>query len=71
VSEQILKDISAKLDIVLRLLALRAISSDDLKEQEKIVLLDRVGLEAKRIAGLVGVKPPTVRGTLSRMRKKK
>lgn len=62
-------EISNKLDMLTRLLALNLLPGK--KQQEQIILLNRVGLQPKEIAEMLDTTPNTVRVTLSKIRKNK
>lgn len=61
-------DLVAKLDALVRLVALQLIG--DKTATEAIRVLGRSGLDNELIAEIVGTTPGTVRGTLSRARRK-
>ncbi len=60
--------IAAKLDTIIKLLALSA--GEGKKQVERIRLLSAVGLTPKEIAGAIGTTPNTVRVALSTLRKR-
>jgi DNA-directed RNA polymerase specialized sigma24 family protein len=62
-------EISKKLDILTRLLALSLVG--ERKQQDQIMLLNSIGLQPKEIAEMLDTTPNTVRVTLSTMRKNK
>lgn len=62
-------EILNKLDMLTRLLALNLL--EERKQQEQIILLNRVGLQPKEIAEMIDTTPNTVRVTLSKFRKSK
>lgn len=62
-------EILNKLDMLTRLVALNLLEGK--KQQEQIILLNRVGLEPKEIAEMLDTTPNTVRVTLSKLRKSK
>lgn len=66
--EEILKRIETKLDIVVRLLATKAIEGKS--KTEAILALGASGLETKPIAEIVGTTPATVSTRLSEAKKK-
>ena len=66
-SEEVLKEVSSKLDTVIRLLAMEVVRGRELKEQ--IRLLDQAGLEPKEIADVLGKTPNAVRVALFSIRK--
>ena len=69
-TNDILLEISGKLDKVLRLLALDAVKGYE-KEQEKIVLLDSLGFRPVEIAKLLNKSPDNISVQLNLIRKKK
>jgi len=66
-TEDSLKEISKKLDTVIRLLAIDVTKGRD--EKEKVRLLNQAGLAPKDIAGLLGKTPNSVRVMLFKIRK--
>lgn len=66
----LLREISAKLDRVLRLLAVGAIPPDG-TDKEKAIALSRAGLAPKEIAELLDTTPNTVSVALSKARRGK
>lgn len=68
-SEDILKEVSNKLDIVIRLLAIEVVKGRELKGQVKF--LHQAGLEPKEIAEILGKTPNAIRVTLFAIRKEK
>ncbi len=69
-SEQLLKDISEKMDKLLRLQALEVVK-DIPEEQGKIELLDSLGFRPIDIAKLLNKTPENISVVLSTIRKKK
>jgi len=61
------QDLGAKLDTLIRLMALQLIG--ERTGAEAITVLARAGLDNDMIADLVGTSVPTVRATLSRARR--
>jgi len=69
-SEQLLKEISSKMDLICRLLALNLVR--DMKVQkEQIIALNSFGFGPSEIADILETSPNTVNVALSRARKKK
>lgn len=68
-NDDVLVRIEAKLDQLLRLLALQA--SKELKQNQAIELLNGAGFERKIIAELLGTTPNTVSVTLSTSKAKR
>jgi hypothetical protein len=66
----LLKDISSKLDKILRLLTLDIVKGIE-KEQDKIELLDSLGFRPIEIAKLLNKSPDNINVQLSIIRKKK
>jgi hypothetical protein len=69
-TEDLLSDISAKLDIVLRLLTIDAVKGME-KEQEKIELLDSLGFRPVDIAKLLNKSQDNINKQLNIIRKKR
>jgi hypothetical protein len=69
-SEQLLKDISEKMDKLLRLQALEVVKGIS-EEQGKIDLLDSLGFRPIDIARLLNKTPENINVVLSTIRKKK
>lgn len=69
-TEKLLKEISAKMDKVLRLLALNIVR-DVKSEQAKIELLDSLGFRPVEIATLLNKSPDNVSVQLNILHKKK
>lgn len=69
-SDQNIAEINAKLDRIVRLLALSAVSSEQ-PLKEKAITLSNVGLAPKEIAQLLGTTPNTVSVALSAARRAK
>jgi DNA-binding CsgD family transcriptional regulator len=63
-------NLEAKLDIILRLLALQAIK-DAQTVKEKAVLLSKAGISSREIAGLCDTTPNTISVALSNAKKGK
>lgn len=63
-------NLEAKLDIILRLLALQAIK-DAQTVKEKAVLLNKAGITSREIAGLCDTTPNTISVALSNAKKGK
>ncbi len=61
------ESLSAKLNTLIRLVALSIIA--DKKRLEQFIILSNAGFKAKEIAEIVGTTPNTVRVALSRIRK--
>lgn len=68
-SENVLKEISKKLDILIKLTATGAVGDQSLREQ--IRMLDAVGLRPRDIASILGKSPNHIRVELACLRKKK
>jgi hypothetical protein len=69
IDEERFKEISSKMDLIVRLLALNIVK--DLKVQkDKIITLSSFGFGPSEIAGLLGTTPNTVSVALSEMKKK-
>jgi DNA-directed RNA polymerase specialized sigma24 family protein len=66
---ELLKEISQKLDKMLKLLAINAVK-DFAKEQEKIILLDSLGFRPVEIAKFLNKSPDNVSVVLGSVRKK-
>jgi hypothetical protein len=66
----LLKDISSKLDKILRLLTLDIVKGIE-KEQDKIELLDSLGFRPVEIAKLLNKNPNVITAHLSVIRKKR
>ncbi len=64
-----LREISEKLDVLTRLTAL--LLTEEKKQADQFLLLNRAGFKPKDIAELLGTTPNTVRVALSTLRKKK
>jgi hypothetical protein len=69
-TDNLLEEISDKLDKVLKLLAIDAVKSFE-KEQQKIELLDSIGFKPSEIAKMLNKSPENVSVVLGSMRKKK
>jgi hypothetical protein len=69
-TEELLKEISGKLDKILRLLAIGIVKGID-KEQDKIELLDLLGFRPIEIAKLLNKSQDNINVQLSIIRKKK
>jgi hypothetical protein len=69
-TNDLLIDISNKLDKVLKLLAIDAVKDFE-KEQQKIELLDSIGFKPSEIARFLNKSPENVSVVLGAMRKKK
>lgn len=61
-------DLNAKMDALIRLTALQVLG--ERTGAEAIALLGRAGLDNDLIAEIVGTTPATVRGALSRVRRR-
>lgn len=68
-NESSARDLSDKLDVLIRLAAIGL--CEDKTQQEKIYLLSMAGLTPKTIADILGTTPNTVSVALSNMRKKR
>jgi hypothetical protein len=68
-SEDDLRKMSEKIDIVIRLLAMDLIKGRELKDQVR--LLDRAGLKPKDIADILGKTPNAIRVALFSLRRTK
>jgi len=68
-SEDISKEVSTKLDTVIRLLAMEVVRGRELKDQVRF--LDQAGLKPKEIADLLGKTPNAIRVALFSIRKSK
>lgn len=66
---ELLEDMNAKLNTVIKLLAIQSIGDKDYREQ--VTLLDSMGLQAKDIAELTGKTSNNVKVTLHLIRKSK
>jgi DNA-binding CsgD family transcriptional regulator len=62
------QDLTAKMDALVRLTALQVLG--DKTGSEAIAILGRAGLDNDLIAEIVGTTPATVRGALSRVRRR-
>lgn len=69
-TEDLLSDISAKLDKILRLLTIDAVKGIE-KEQEKIELLDSLGFRPVEISKLLNKSPDNISVQLTIIRKKR
>jgi hypothetical protein len=69
-TEKLLREMSEKMDKMLKLMALNAVKENQV-EQEKINILDSLGFRPVEIASLLGKSPDNVRVQLLNMRKKK
>jgi Holliday junction resolvasome RuvABC DNA-binding subunit len=69
-TNDLLVEISSKLDKVLKLLAIDAVKGFE-KEQQKIELLDSLGFKPSEIAKLLNKSPENVSVVLGSIRKKK
>jgi len=69
-TNDLLVDISSKLDKVLKLLAIDAVKDFE-KEQQKIELLDSIGFKPSEIAKFLNKSPENVSVVLANIRKKK
>jgi len=69
-TNDLLEDISAKLDKVLKLLAIDAVKDFE-KEQQKIELLDSIGFKPSEIAKFLNKSPENVSVVLGSIRKRK
>jgi hypothetical protein len=69
-TNDLLEEISEKLDKVLKLLAIDAVKSFE-KEQQKIELLDSIGFKPSEIAKMLNKSPENVSVVLGSIRKKK
>jgi hypothetical protein len=69
-TNNLLEEISGKLDKVLKLLAIDAVKGFE-KEQQKIELLDSIGFKPSEIAKMLNKSPENVSVVLGSMRKKK
>lgn len=65
--EDILREISTKLDVLIRLSALEAVKGRELKEQVR--LLDQANMKPKEIGSILGKTPNAVSIMLFRIRK--
>jgi len=63
------QEIIAKLDIIIKLLAINQISGKE--SQEQILFLSSIGIANKNIADILGKTQNTVNATLSQLRKKR
>lgn len=61
-------EISKKIDILTRLLALSLVSEK--KQKDQIFILNKIGLQPKQIAEILNTTTNTVSVTLSKMKKK-
>lgn len=68
-SEDILKDIDAKLNVMIKLQALEVVKGRTLTEQ--VQMLDNIGMAPSQIASCLGKTPNNVRVALYEVRKKK
>lgn len=68
-SEDILKDIDAKLNVMIKLQALEVVKGRILTEQ--VQMLDNIGMTPSQIASCLGKTPNNVRVALHAVRKKK
>jgi len=66
---QEVKELSAKLDVLIRLAALSLVR--DKTQREQYVLLSSAGFQPKDIADIVGTTPNAVRVALSNIRRQK
>jgi hypothetical protein len=64
-TEQLLFEISEKLDRIMALVAIRTVE----ERAEQVRLLDSLGLDARTIAAVTGMTPNAVALRLSRMRR--
>ena len=64
--ERYAKELSAKFDLVIKLLGLRMVEGKPQREQMRVLSL--AGLQPKEIAEIIGTTPNAVRVSLSRMR---
>ena len=62
-------EITEKLDVIIKLLAVGLVKGKEVKEQ--IIFLYNLGISNKEIAGILGKTQNTVNATLSQSRKKK
>jgi DNA-binding CsgD family transcriptional regulator len=62
------QDLATKMDALIRLTALQVLG--DKTGAEAIAVLGRAGLDSELIAEIVGTTPSTVRGALSRVRRR-
>ncbi len=69
-TNDLLEEISEKLDKVLKLLAIDAVKGFE-KEQQKIELLDSIGFKPSEIAKMLNKSPENVSVVLGSIRKKK
>jgi hypothetical protein len=69
-TNNLLEEISGKLDKVLKLLAIDAVKGFE-KEQQKIELLDSIGFKPSEIAKMLNKSPENVSVVLGSIRKKK
>ncbi|MGB9960291.1 MAG: hypothetical protein ACPLKQ_07220 [Candidatus Bathyarchaeales archaeon] len=69
-TDDLLKDISSKLDKILRLLTLNIVKGIE-KEQDKIELLDSLGFRPIEIAKLLRKSPDNINVQLNIIRKKR
>jgi hypothetical protein len=67
VSEDILRDVSKKLDVLIRLIAADVAKGRELREQVR--LLGQAGLAPREIAQILGKTPNTISVTLFNLRK--
>jgi hypothetical protein len=65
--ENVLKDISGKLDIIIKLLVNQVVSEK--KSIDSTVFLNNLGLTNKEVASLLNVKPNVVSARLSKVKK--
>ena len=65
--EKQFQEISAKLDTIIKLLALNSVEGKDPKKQ--VLVLSSFGFQPKQIADILKEKPGTIRMRLSRARK--
>jgi len=65
--EKQFQEISAKLDTIIKLLALNSVEGKDPKKQ--VLVLSSFGFQPKQIADILKEKPGTIRKRLSRARK--
>jgi DNA-directed RNA polymerase specialized sigma24 family protein len=66
-SDEITKELSRKIDTVIRLLAMEVVRGRDLRDQIK--LLDQAGLKPAEIADVLGKTPNSIRVALFGIRK--
>lgn len=69
-TNDLLEEISEKLDKVLKLLAIDAVKGYE-KEQQKIEILDSIGFKPSEIAKMLNKSPENVSVVLGSIRKKK